>query len=133
MNAKLLEERTVFHVGTPARVERVRFAPDFHVTPDADFRWVYQLQPERFPAGRPFAGVCREPVPASQWMPVTLDQPSGAFAGVPASGPTPEAVPQGPFHFLERPLRHNVAMVVGRIAPETRATSRALARRPRLV
>ena len=113
MNAKLLEERTVFHVGTPARVERVRFAPDFHVTPDADFRWVYQLQPERFPAGRPFAGVCREPVPASQWMPVTLDQPSGAFAGVPASGPTPEAVPQGPFHFLERPLRHNVAMVVG--------------------
>ena len=50
---------------------------------------------------------------ASQWMPVALDQPSGAFAGVPASGPTPEAVPQGPFHFLERPLRHDVAMVVG--------------------
>jgi len=83
------------------------------MTPDADFRWIHQLQPERFPAGRPFAGVCHEPVPASQWMPVTLDQPSGAFAGVPASGPTPEAVPQGPFHFLERPLRHDVAMVVG--------------------
>jgi NAD-dependent DNA ligase len=46
MNAKLLEERTVFHIGTPARVERVRFAPDFHMTPDADFRWVHQLQPE---------------------------------------------------------------------------------------
>src|SRR5664279_1402743 len=113
MNAKLLEERTVFHIGTPARVERVRFAPDFHMTPDADFRWVHQLQPERFPAGRPYSGVCREPVSASQWMPVTLDQPSGAFAGVPASGPTPEAVPQNPFHFLERALRHDVAMVVG--------------------
>jgi hypothetical protein len=31
MNAKLLEERTVFHIGTPARVERVRFAPDWGV------------------------------------------------------------------------------------------------------
>ena len=93
MNAKLLEERTVFHIGTPARVERVRFAPDFHMTPDADFRWVHQLQPERFPAGRPYSGVCREPVPASQWMPVTLDQPAGAFAGVPASGPTPASDP----------------------------------------
>jgi hypothetical protein len=60
MNAKLLEERTVFHIGTPARVERVRFAPDFHMTPDADFRWVHQLQPERFPAGRPCSGVENE-------------------------------------------------------------------------
>src|SRR5579862_2994250 len=80
MNAELLEERTILKVGTPARVKRIRFAPGFDVTPDSDFGWVYQLQPERFPAGRPFAGVCREPVPASQWMPVTLDQPSGAFA-----------------------------------------------------
>jgi hypothetical protein len=31
MNAKLLEERTVFHIGTPARVERVRLAPDWGV------------------------------------------------------------------------------------------------------
>ena len=86
MNAKLLEERTVFHVGTPARVERVRFAPDFHMTPDADFRWVHQLQPERFPAGRPCSGVCREPVPASQWMPVTLDQPTVMLRLKPATG-----------------------------------------------
>ena len=113
MNAKLLEERTIFHVGTPARVERIRFTPDFHMTPDAGLRWVYQLQPERFPAGRPFAGVCREHALASQRMPVTLDQPVGAFAGVPVSGPTPEAVPQDPFHLLERLLRHNVTMVVG--------------------
>jgi hypothetical protein len=31
---------------------------------------------------------------------------------VPVSGPTPEAVPQSPFHFLERLLRHNVTMLV---------------------
>ena len=112
MSAKLFEERTVFKVGTPARVERVRCAPDFDMTPDADFSWVHQLQPERFPAGRPFTGIDREHLPASLWMPVTLDNPPGAFAGVSSSGPTPEAVPQGPFHFLERPLRHNVAMVI---------------------
>ena len=111
MNAKLLEERTVFHIATPARVERIRLATDFHMTPDTDFSRIDQLQPERFPAGRPLFRVCREHLLASQWMPVALDQPSGAFAGVSASGPSPEAVPQNPFHFLERPLRHNVTMV----------------------
>jgi hypothetical protein len=51
MNAKLFEERTVFKVGTPAWVERVRCAPDFDMTPNADFSWVHQLQPERFSRG----------------------------------------------------------------------------------
>ena len=36
MNAKLLEERTVFKIGPPARVEWVRCAPDAEMPTDAD-------------------------------------------------------------------------------------------------
>src|SRR6266571_624913 len=113
MNAKLLEERTVFKVGPPARVERVRLSPDFQMPPDADFDWVDQSQPDRFSIRHPFAGIDREHFLAADETPVSLDDPSATLAGMPASGPTPEAVPQNPFHFLERPLRHDVAMVIG--------------------
>src|SRR5437773_9794691 len=101
MNAKLLEERTVFKVGTPARVERVRFAPDFHMPPDADFDRIHQSQPDYFSVRQPFSGINREHFLSADRMPVSLDNPSATLAGVPASGPTPEAVPQNPFHFLE--------------------------------
>ena len=59
MDAKLLEERTVFKVGAPAWVERIRFATDFQMPADADVRWSDQLQPDDFSVGRPFSGVCR--------------------------------------------------------------------------
>src|SRR2546430_16616154 len=57
MNAKLLEERTVFKVGPPAWVERVRFAPDFQMPPDTDFDWVDQSQPDCFSVRQPFSGI----------------------------------------------------------------------------
>ena len=60
MDAKPFEERTVFKVGTPARVERIRFAPDFQMPPDADFSRVHQLQPDWFSIRHPFAGIDRE-------------------------------------------------------------------------
>ena len=113
MDAELLEERTLFKIGVPARVERVRLAPDSGMPTDADDDWVYQSEPDDFSVGRPFAGVCREHVSAAEGMPVTLDQASAALAGVPVSGPPPEAVPQSPVHFLERPLRRDVAVIVG--------------------
>lgn len=46
-------------------------------------------------------------------MPVSPVYPVGVFVGVSAFGPMPEAVPQGPFHFLERPLRRTVSVIVG--------------------
>ena len=80
MNAKLLEERTVFKVGPPARVEGVRFSPDFQMPPDTGFRWVHQPQPDRFSVRHPFSGVNREHLLAADGMPVTLDNPSAALA-----------------------------------------------------
>ena len=113
MNAKPFEERTVFKVGTPTQVERIRVAPDFQMPPDAGLDWVDQSQPDRLPVRRPLSGINREQALTTDGMPVPLDNPSAALAWVPASGPSPETVPQSPFHFLERPLRHDMAMVVG--------------------
>jgi len=112
MNAKLLEERTVFKIGAPAQVEWVRVAPDSEVPTDADGDWVYQSKPDDFSVGRPFSGVRREYHSAANGMPVSLDDPSAALARMPVFGPTPEAVPQSPVHFLERPLRRDVAVIV---------------------
>jgi hypothetical protein len=42
MDAKLFEERTIFKVGSPARVKRVGFRPDFHMPLDAGFGGVNQ-------------------------------------------------------------------------------------------
>jgi len=36
MNAQLLEERTIFKIGAPARVERIRLPPDSGMPTDAD-------------------------------------------------------------------------------------------------
>ena len=112
MNAKLLEERTVFKVGTPAWVEWIRVAPDFQMTPDAGFRWVHQLQPHRFSVWHPFSGINREHLLAADGTPVSLDNPSAPFSGVSAFGPSPEAVPQYPFRCREHSVRHDVAMIV---------------------
>src|SRR5687768_6042627 len=112
MNPKAFEERTVFKVGTPARVAVVRLGPDFHMAPNSDFVWVHQAQPDRFSIGHPLSGIDCEHFLVTQWVPISLDNPAAALAGMPTFGPTPEAVPQSPFHCPEHPLRHDVAMVV---------------------
>ena len=60
MNAKPSEERTVFKVVAPLRVERIGLRPDFDVTPDFGFGRINQSQPDRFPRQRPFACVGRK-------------------------------------------------------------------------
>ena len=61
MNAKLLEERTVFKVVVPVRVMRICRRSDLHVWPDFGFGRIYQSQPNGFPRRRPFACVRRKP------------------------------------------------------------------------
>jgi len=53
MKTPLFEERTVFKVGSPARVERVGVAPDFEMPTDSDIRWSHQLPPDRFSVRHP--------------------------------------------------------------------------------
>lgn len=60
MNAQLFEERTVFKVVVPLRVERIGFSPDLDVTPDFDFGRINQTNPNRFAIRCSFAGVRRK-------------------------------------------------------------------------
>ena len=114
MNAKLLEERTIFKVAVPTWVMRIRLRSDLHVWPGSGFGRVHQLQPNRFSRRRPFAGIRRKP-PAlsSNRMPVSPEYPTERLAAMSAFGPSPECLPQSPIHPLERLPRHDVAMVIG--------------------
>src|ERR1700679_468971 len=113
MNAKLFEERTVFKVAVPLRVERIRIRPDLDVTPDFGFGRINQPRPDGFPRRRPFARVRRKvPGASSAKPPVFTGDPAARFAGMSAFGPLPEGLPHSIFHFLERLQRHDVAMVI---------------------
>ncbi len=113
MNAKLLEERTVFKVVVPLRVERIRIRPDLDVTPDFGFGRINQPRPDGFPRWRPFVCVRRKvPGASSAEPPVFIGDPAARFARMSAFGPLPEGLPHSIFHFLERLHRHNVAVVV---------------------
>jgi hypothetical protein len=73
MNAKLLEERMVLKVSTPAKVERVRLAPDFGMPPNTDCRWLNQLQPNRVSIRHPFAGIdCKHVLAAKGMLSLSL-------------------------------------------------------------
>ena len=48
MDAKLFEERMVFKVVVPLRVERICLRPDFDVTPDFGFGRINQPGPDGF-------------------------------------------------------------------------------------
>ena len=48
MDAKTFEERTVFKVVVPLRVERIRLRPDLDVTPDFGFGRIKQPRPDGF-------------------------------------------------------------------------------------
>ena len=75
MDAKLFEERTVFKVVVPLRVERICLRPDFDVTPDFGFGRINQPRPDGFPRRRPFARVPGKVLGASSAKPpVTLDR-----------------------------------------------------------
>ena len=113
MNAKLSEERTVFKIVVPVRVERICIRPDLDVPPDFGFGRVHQPQPNGFPRRRPFACVRRKlPGTPSLPMPVSAGDPMERLATVSALGPLPECLPQNPFHPLERLPRHDVAVVI---------------------
>ncbi len=112
MNAHPFEERTVFKVGTPARVKWIGVHLDLDVPPNRDAGWIDQFQPDDFPVRRPFAGVRRKHLEAVQPVPVFPDNPAGRFAGVSASRPTPETLPYNSFHFSERPFCHDVPVIV---------------------
>ncbi len=112
MDAKPLEERTVFEVVTPLGIKGVGRRLDLHVTPDFGLGRINQPQPNRFAVGRPYARVRRKHLSAVESMPVTTGNPPRGLAGVPAFGPSPEAVTQNPFHFLERPLGRDVTVVI---------------------
>ena len=93
MDAKLLEERTVFIIGPPSWVERIRCAPDFGMPTDAGVRCFVQLLPDDFPVGRPRSGICGEFVSVADGVPISLHHPAAAFVGVPVFAPPQEAVP----------------------------------------
>ena len=113
MNAQLLEERTVFKVAAPLRVERICLRPDFDVTPDFGFGRVHQPQPNGFPRRCPFPGVgCKLPSAPSAKPPVLTGDPAVRSARMSAFGPSPEGMPQSFFHILEGLQRHNVAVVI---------------------
>ena len=113
MNAKLSEERTVFKIVVPVRVERICIRPDLDVPPDFGFGRVHQPQPNGFPRRRPFACVRRKlPGTPSLPMPVSAGNPVERLATVSVFGPLPECLPQNPFHPLERLPRHDVTVVV---------------------
>ena len=113
MNAQLLEERTVFKIAAPLRVERICLRPDFDVTPDFGFGWINQPKPNGFPRRCPFPGVgCKLPSAPSAKPPVLTGDPAVRSARMSAFGPSPEGMPQSFFHFLEGLQRHDVAMVV---------------------
>lgn len=113
MNAKLPEERTVFKIVVPLRIERICLRPDLDVPLDSGLGWFHQLQPNGFPLQRPLASVCRKrPFSSSQRVPVFAGDTPERFAGMSAFGPLPECLPQSPFHPLERLPCHDVTMVV---------------------
>jgi hypothetical protein len=71
MNAKLSEERTVFKIVVPVRVERICIRPDLDVPPDFGFGRVHQPQPNGFPRRRPFACVRRK-LPGTPSLPMPV-------------------------------------------------------------
>src|SRR6185437_12233193 len=103
MNAKLFEERTVFKVVVPQRVQRIRIRPDFNVTPDFGFSRINQSKPNGFPRLRPFPCVRRKVPCAARLVdsPILVGDPSKRPAGMSALGPLPEGLPQSMFHLFE--------------------------------
>jgi hypothetical protein len=86
-----------------------------------DFRLgdIDEFQPDRFALRCPLAGIDRKHLFAVEPVPVTTDDPAPRLLVVSASGPSPEALPQCRLHLLERPCRHDVAVIV-RPAPKDR-------------
>jgi hypothetical protein len=113
MNAQLLEERTVFKVAAPLRVERIGFRPNLDVTPDFGLGRINQPNPNGFAIRCLLARGCRKfPGSPPAELPVSAGNPTVRSARMPAFSPSPEDVPQNLFHFLEGLQRHNVAMVI---------------------
>src|ERR1700678_544854 len=119
MNPIPLEELTLLEVVPPLRIEGVGGGLDLHMPPDFRLGDIDEFQPDRFALRCPLAGIDRKHLFAVEPVPVTTDDPAPRLLVVSASGPSPEALPQCRLHLLERPCRHDVAVIV-RPAPKDR-------------
>ena len=76
MQAELFEERTVFKIWAPARVEWIGLCFDFQVPSNDRLVGQNQLQPNDLTIRGPLADIRRKPSSSStQWVPVLPQHP----------------------------------------------------------
>ncbi len=108
MNAKPFEERTVFKILTPARIERIGRAFDLRMSPYLGFSCTAQFQPKDLTARCFGTGINRKhPTSLSDGMPILAHDPSAWLVRMSAFGPAPETLPQQVVHLCERVRGHN--------------------------
>ncbi len=93
MDAELFEERAVFKIGAPVRVEGIGCTLDLAVSVDFGFDWIDQFEPDHFAVWRTLLQWRRKFPFASQGVPVLSQHPRARLVGVSAFGPMPETLP----------------------------------------
>ena len=113
VDAELFEDHPVFKIRTPARIIGIGLPHNLAVAHDLGVGWNDQPEPNRLAVWCLLSGISRkQPLVPTHRMPVSMDYPVGRFLEVSASGPSPQASPNRPLHFVECVSRRCMAVII---------------------